>query len=161
MAKKKGKAGGKKGKKGAKVLKIAPETTKEMVQERELLKVRRQFEQIAFRQDASKDFIYVVGDNFTAVAKLLEIFYRETVIASFVSSYPCTMSLQTTGMPLGARYGLKRRADAIRLEVAGARLKSCMLKKDSVLSLRGLSLEECPEEFTKGVPPFEVNCAMI
>jgi len=61
-------------------------------------------------------------------------------------------------MPLGARYGLKRRADAIRLEVAGARLKTCMLKKESALSLRGLNLEECPEEFTKGVPPFEVKC---
>jgi|AntAceMinimDraft_5_1070358.scaffolds.fasta_scaffold89966_2 hypothetical protein len=39
MAKKKGKKGGKKGKKGDAVAKIVPETTKEMMQERELLKV--------------------------------------------------------------------------------------------------------------------------
>jgi hypothetical protein len=64
---------------------------------------------------------------------------------------------QTTGMPLGARYGLKRRADAIRLEVASARVKTCMLKKSGELSLRGLNLEECPEEFSWGVPPFEVR----
>jgi hypothetical protein len=63
--------------------------------------------------------------------------------------------LKTTGLPLGSRYSVKRRAESIRGEVASARLKTCMLKQDGVLSLRGLALEATPEELGWGVPPFE------
>ena len=63
--------------------------------------------------------------------------------------------LKTTGLPLGSRFSMKRRAENIRGEVASARLKTCMLKQGDALSLRGLALESTPEEFGWGVPPFE------
>jgi len=60
MAKKKGKGGGKKGKKGAKVVKIAPETTKEMVQERELLKVCHRFQMFLANFSTAKKSMSIV-----------------------------------------------------------------------------------------------------
>jgi len=63
--------------------------------------------------------------------------------------------LKATGLPLGYRFSMKSRAEAIRGEVAEARLKACMLKKGGSLALRGLALEAVPDEIGWGVPPFE------
>mmetsp|Transcript_578 Transcript_578/g.1254 ORF Transcript_578/g.1254 Transcript_578/m.1254 type:complete len:468 (+) Transcript_578:288-1691(+) len=61
----------------------------------------------------------------------------------------------TTGLPLGYRFSMNRKAESIRAEVSEARLKTCMLKKTESLNLRGLALESVPEQIGWGVPPFE------